>query len=48
MSRNPTAKEVEAMRQAEVKARLLAKNKELARQHLLQIQLMLAKRPINP
>lgn len=47
MSRNPTQKELAAIRQAELRARLLAKNKELARQHLLQIQLMLAKRPIN-
>lgn len=50
MSRNPTFAELAAVRAAEKQAaqdRLLAKNKEAARVHLLQIQLLLARQPIQ-
>lgn len=46
MSRNPTLAELAAVRAAESKARLTAKNKEAAREQLLRIQLLLARRPI--
>ena len=49
MSRNPTAAELAAIKAAEAQAnqaRLVAKNKEAARAHLLQIQLLLARQPI--
>jgi hypothetical protein len=44
MARNPTQQELEMIKQAEQKARLVAKNKEAARGHLLAIQLLLSKR----
>lgn len=47
MSRNPTFQELRALKEAESKARILAKNKEAARAHLLTIQLLLAKRPLS-
>jgi len=46
MSRNPTFQELAAIKAAEAQARLVAKNKEAAREHLLRIQLLLAQRPI--
>lgn len=44
MSRNPTITELAAIKVVEAKARLVAQNKEQARVHLLQIQLLLARR----
>jgi hypothetical protein len=44
MSRNPTLKEIEAVKMAESRARLVLRNKEAARAQLLAIQLLLAKR----
>lgn len=47
MSRPPTLVEMAALRAAENQARLVAKNKEAARAHLLQIQLLLARRTVS-
>jgi len=47
MSRNQSAQLAAAVKIAETKARLAAKNKEAAREHLLRIQLLLAQRPTN-
>ena len=44
MSRNLTPAQLTAVAALETQARLLAKNKELARAHLLHIQLLLARR----
>jgi hypothetical protein len=44
MSRNPTPAQMAALAALESQARLVAKNKELARAHLLHIQLLLARR----
>ena len=46
MSRNPTLQELAAVKATEVRARLVAQNKEQARVHLLQIQLLLARRAV--
>ena len=48
MSRNPTLVELAAIKTAEARARLTAQNKEQARAHLLQIQLLLARRVPTP
>ena len=44
MSRNQTTAQAAAIAALETQARLLAKNKELARAHLLHIQRLLARR----
>ena len=46
MSRNQEAMAALKATQLAAKARLTAQNKEQARAHLLQIQLLLARRPI--
>lgn len=47
MSRNITPTQAAAVRALETKARLVTKNKEAAREHLLRIQLLLARKPVN-
>lgn len=51
MSRSPTLAESlalkKALAEAEIRARLVQKNKEMARLHLLQVQLVLARRPLG-
>lgn len=47
MSRPPTPAEQAAVRTLFKNLALESKNKELARQHLLAIQLLLAKRPVK-
>lgn len=46
MCRNITAEQIAAIKIAESKARLVAKNKEAAREQLLRIQLLLAQRSV--
>jgi hypothetical protein len=46
MSRNQSIQQAAALAAIAAKARLVAKNKEAAREHLLRIQLLLAQRPI--
>lgn len=47
MSRNVTPTQAAALAALAAKARLVTKNKEAAREHLLRIQLLLARKPIN-
>ena len=47
MAQNPSLQEHKALRAAELRAALLEKNRQAAREQLLRIQLILAQRPIK-
>ena len=47
MAQNPSLLEQKALRAAELRAVIIIKNKQAAREQLLRIQLMLAQRPIK-
>ena len=47
MAQNPSLQEHRALRAAELRAAILERNKQAAREQLLRIQLLLAQRPIR-
>ena len=47
MAQNPSLQELKAVKAAELRAAIIEKNKQAAREQLLRIQLMLAQRPIK-
>jgi hypothetical protein len=47
MAQNPSLQEHRALKAAELRAALIERNKQQAREQLLRIQLILAQRPIK-
>ena len=45
MAQNPSLQELRALKAAEQRAAVLERNRQLAREQLLRIQLILARRP---